>query len=277
MPTPVVVLNMHYSGLGIARSLAPSGVLVFGLSAHADFPGSSSKYCQFEKAPDALLQPEQLKMFLLEFAKRFNERPILLPTRDHDIEFIGTYRAPLEERYIIPLAPTPVLERVMNKDACFSVARQCTDDPARRAAFENRAVLLTRVLQLELLAPRHRLVRVQLPSLSSSGRHSLRKPHGNVLAGRQLRQIVALSLRRQAIDLTQPARQPPHRLREMGVKLAVYHPMLFASIRAMQDSLTALRSGDPGRAPPVASFDDLKRIAGLPEYDRLSARYATKG
>jgi 2-methylisocitrate lyase-like PEP mutase family enzyme len=68
---------------------------------------------------------------------------------------------------------------------------------------------------------------------------------------------------------------PPHRLREIGVKLAIYHPMLFASIRAMQDSLRALRSDASERMPPSASFDDLKRIAGLPEYDAMSARYAT--
>lgn len=67
---------------------------------------------------------------------------------------------------------------------------------------------------------------------------------------------------------------PPDRLRSLGVKLAVYHPMLFSSIRAMQDALQALRSGTPEKAPPVASFDDLKQIAGLPQYDALSTRYA---
>lgn len=67
---------------------------------------------------------------------------------------------------------------------------------------------------------------------------------------------------------------PPQRLAEIGVKLAVYHPMLFSSIRAMQDALAALRSGASADAPPVASFDDLKRIAGLPQYDTMSARYA---
>ena len=67
----------------------------------------------------------------------------------------------------------------------------------------------------------------------------------------------------------------PDELKAMGVRLAVYHPMIFAAIKAMQDSLIALRDGGGAVAPPVASFDEFKRIVGLPEYDRESARYAT--
>lgn len=71
---------------------------------------------------------------------------------------------------------------------------------------------------------------------------------------------------------------PPRRLAEIGVRLAVYHPMLFASIRAMQDSLRALGQESQGQggaaAPPAASFDELKRIAGLPDYDAAAMRYA---
>ena len=67
----------------------------------------------------------------------------------------------------------------------------------------------------------------------------------------------------------------PDELKAMGVRLAVYHPMIFAAIKAMQDSLIALRDGGGAVAPPVASFDEFKRIVGLPEYDRQSANYAT--
>ena len=67
----------------------------------------------------------------------------------------------------------------------------------------------------------------------------------------------------------------PDELKAMGVRLAVYHPMIFAAIKAMQDSLVALRDGGGAAVPPVASFDEFKRIVGLPEYDRQSANYAT--
>ncbi len=125
MPKPVVVLNMHYSGLGVARGLAPHGVPVYGLSAHEDFPGSVSRFCTFRKAPDSLLEPEQLVAFLLEFRKTFNENPILFPTRDHDIEFLTRHREIIADRYIIPMAENSVIERAMNKDQCFMAAKSC--------------------------------------------------------------------------------------------------------------------------------------------------------
>jgi 2-methylisocitrate lyase-like PEP mutase family enzyme len=64
-------------------------------------------------------------------------------------------------------------------------------------------------------------------------------------------------------------------LKEIGVRLAVYHPMLFSAVRAIQDSLAALRSGTAGKAPPMATFDEVKRAVGLPEHDALERRYAS--
>ncbi len=125
MRPPVVVLNMHYSGLGIARDLAPHGVPVFGLSAHPEFPGSASRYCSFHVAPDSLLDPDGLEDFLLKFARRFDVRPVLFPTRDHDVEFLLARRANLEGSYLIPMASRDVIERAMNKDRCFEAARSC--------------------------------------------------------------------------------------------------------------------------------------------------------
>jgi 2-methylisocitrate lyase-like PEP mutase family enzyme len=66
-------------------------------------------------------------------------------------------------------------------------------------------------------------------------------------------------------------------LKEIGVKVAVYHPMLFAAVRAIQDSLAALRGPDADKAPPMATFDDVKRAVGLPEHDALERRYASPG
>ena len=62
--------------------------------------------------------------------------------------------------------------------------------------------------------------------------------------------------------------------KEIGVRLSVYHPMLFSAVRAMQDALAALHSGDAGKAPAMATFDEVKRAVGLPEHDALECRYA---
>jgi 2-methylisocitrate lyase-like PEP mutase family enzyme len=63
-------------------------------------------------------------------------------------------------------------------------------------------------------------------------------------------------------------------LREIGVRLVTYHPLLPSAIHAMQGALTALAADDDGAAPPSVSFDTVKAVVGLPEYQRLEARYA---
>jgi predicted ATP-grasp superfamily ATP-dependent carboligase len=119
---PVVVLNMHYSGLGIARSLGPHGVPVYGLSSDPDFPGNFSRYCQFRLSPDSLHEPEKLRDFLLDFAGTLGTRPIIFPTRDHDIQFLVTHREALASNFIIPLASRETIDRATNKDECLALA-----------------------------------------------------------------------------------------------------------------------------------------------------------
>jgi predicted ATP-grasp superfamily ATP-dependent carboligase len=115
---------MHYSGLGIARSLGPHGIPVYGLSSSASFPGNDSRYCRFHLAPDSLQDTSALRDFLMEFAAGLDGRPILLPTRDHDIEFLLGHRDTLEQRFTIPLARSAVIEQAMNKGRCLAIAAE---------------------------------------------------------------------------------------------------------------------------------------------------------
>ena len=63
-------------------------------------------------------------------------------------------------------------------------------------------------------------------------------------------------------------------LRQIGVKLLVCHTMLFTAVRAMQDAAAALKSGSDAHAPAMASFDEVKRLVGVPQYEGLERRYA---
>jgi predicted ATP-grasp superfamily ATP-dependent carboligase len=119
---PVVVLNMHYSGLGIARSLGPHGIPVYGLSSEPNFPGNFSRYCQFRLSPDSLQEPEKLRDFLLDFARTLGTKPIIFPTRDHDIQFLVAHREALASSFIIPLADREVIDRATNKHTCLAIA-----------------------------------------------------------------------------------------------------------------------------------------------------------
>jgi D-aspartate ligase len=120
--TPVVVLNTHHSGLAIARDLAPLGVRVIGLTAMAGFHGNRSRFLEYRPSPDSLTEQPQLLRFLLQLASEIPTRAILLPTRDHDINFISRQREALERCFIIPMLKPEALDRVMNKDALAAVA-----------------------------------------------------------------------------------------------------------------------------------------------------------
>jgi 2-methylisocitrate lyase-like PEP mutase family enzyme len=62
-------------------------------------------------------------------------------------------------------------------------------------------------------------------------------------------------------------------LHAMGFKVVTYNVLLPAAIRAMQTALAALVADDLQAAPPLASFEEVTRLVGLPEYNALEARY----
>lgn len=123
--TPVAILNMHYTGLGIARNLAGLGAPVFGLSSEAGFPGDRTRHARYLTSPDSRSQPEALVDFLLKLAADQLQPMLLFPTRDHDIFFLEKFRAHLEPAFIIPFAGGGVLENALNKDRLFEVAEAC--------------------------------------------------------------------------------------------------------------------------------------------------------
>ena len=67
------------------------------------------------------------------------------------------------------------------------------------------------------------------------------------------------------------------RLHELGYRIAAYPlTLLSAAMRAMGACLEHMRAGrDP--AGLLMGFDELKRHVGFDHYDRLAARYATRG
>lgn len=121
---PIVILNTHHTGLGIARSLAPLGPRVIALTANPVSPGNRSRHHECRIAPDSLREPQLLIEFLIGLREELKLQPILLPTRDHDIHFINHNRDVLDGRYHIPFASPEVIDRVMNKDRLFDVARR---------------------------------------------------------------------------------------------------------------------------------------------------------
>ena len=53
MRPTAIVMNLFYTGLGIARSLGERGIPVIGLSAHRGIYGSYTRYAEVRSSPDS--------------------------------------------------------------------------------------------------------------------------------------------------------------------------------------------------------------------------------
>jgi predicted ATP-grasp superfamily ATP-dependent carboligase len=119
---PAVVLNMHYTGLALARALKAIGLRVIGLSSDPALLGNVSNSIEFRPCPDSERAPEQCVQFLLDLASECGRRPLLLPTRDHDVHMIRRHRLALQASFILPMAENDVLEHVLDKESLYAVA-----------------------------------------------------------------------------------------------------------------------------------------------------------
>src|SRR5262245_48056158 len=119
---PVFVMNVYYSGLGIARSLYGCGVDVFGLSSESDAPGMSSGFFKAIYAvPNGRDEPDLLCQRLLELGAKHTHPPVIFPTRDFDVLFLHQYRRQLTRFYRLP--DDRGLSSLMDKLQLANVAR----------------------------------------------------------------------------------------------------------------------------------------------------------
>src|ERR1017187_9589024 len=100
MPPTAVVMNMFYTGLGIARSLGEHGIPVVGLTSQRGVYGNFTRYARTVLCPDSRNQPEQLLAYLLEMGRQIGHRSVIFPTRDDDVLFLDRFRGELERHFV---------------------------------------------------------------------------------------------------------------------------------------------------------------------------------
>lgn len=119
----VVILNLHYTGLGIARNLRHMRVPTIGVGAHTHLPGNYSRYCRFSRGPDLTSARHDLLHFLCDIAGRHSPKPVIFPTRDLDVLFLNEFRMELEKYFLIPQPLNEVLDRILDKNKLAAVAQ----------------------------------------------------------------------------------------------------------------------------------------------------------
>lgn len=134
---PVLILNLFYSGLGIARQMRGRGVRVIGLSANRQIYGNFTRLCEVRFAPNSQEQPEELAEYLLRNAPQL-QGSIIFPTRDADVLFLDRFRGELEPYYRAAIPPRSLLQRVMDKGALVETA-VAVGVPVPRTAVISRA------------------------------------------------------------------------------------------------------------------------------------------
>ena len=112
---PAVVMNMFYTGLGIARSLGERGIPVIGLTAQKGIYGNFTRYARIVSCPDSRRQPEELAAFLIAMGKKMERRGVIFPTRDDDVVFLDRFRDELDPYYVLTVPEHGVAEACLDK------------------------------------------------------------------------------------------------------------------------------------------------------------------
>ncbi len=115
MQPPAIVMNMFYTGLGIARSLGKRGIPVIGLSAQRGVYGNLTRYADVRLCPDSRHQPAELFEFLMHLGAGGSECGIIFPTRDDDIVFLDRYREELGRYFGLAIPSHGVVKACLDK------------------------------------------------------------------------------------------------------------------------------------------------------------------
>jgi len=137
---PVIIMNLFYSGLAIARDMAGRDVRVIGLSAHPNIYGNFTRFCEVRSAPNSQEDSDELLQFLIGLAAELRGA-VIFPTRDLDVLFLNRHRAELQQHYRLAIPSAECLERIVNKNILTRAAQQAGLGVPRTLALGSREEL----------------------------------------------------------------------------------------------------------------------------------------
>jgi len=115
---PVMILNLFYPALTVARSLGRKGIKVFGIDSNKSNIGVKSRYITYLNAP---YREKSLINFLLNFAAKHKTKFVLFPLSDDFLLFVSHYEKELSSYYLFP-SPTKIpLKTFILKSEAISI------------------------------------------------------------------------------------------------------------------------------------------------------------
>lgn len=119
-----LVMNMFYTGLGIARTLKAKGISVIGLTSDRKSYGNHTRSAKVAICPDSRSAPEELAVFLTSLGRELPQRGVIFPTRDDDLVFLDRFRRELEPYFTTVSPGTQALDICLNKWKTYLAAGQ---------------------------------------------------------------------------------------------------------------------------------------------------------
>jgi predicted ATP-grasp superfamily ATP-dependent carboligase len=141
---PVLVLQMdHYGSLGVMRSLGRLGVTVYGVHPTRWPVASFSRYCRKVFPLDLDTTPtEQSVDVLMNIAESLRARPVLVATNDETALFVARNAVRLQEAFLFPHNPIPLVWSLYNKKDMYFLAKRLSIPTAETAFPESREDVL---------------------------------------------------------------------------------------------------------------------------------------
>jgi D-aspartate ligase len=130
-PPAAIVMNMFYTGLGIARSLGEGGARVIGLTAQRRIYGNYTRYADVRFCPDSREQPQELLRFLLALRNQLPSGGLIFPTRDDDVLFLDRHREELEAHFSLVIPGRAALEVCLDKWQTYRWSQEAGIDSPR--------------------------------------------------------------------------------------------------------------------------------------------------
>lgn len=120
----VVLGSNYYIGLSIIRCLGIEGVHTVAVDySRKDAYGSKSRYLSEHLiAPHYRTDPKGLLYYLVEYAKKQKEKPVLFPGADPYVEFMDNNLEKLKEYYLIPMTEQGLWTEIMDKKTLSDLA-----------------------------------------------------------------------------------------------------------------------------------------------------------
>lgn len=120
----VILGSNYYIGLSIIRCLGSKGVYTVAIDySNENCYGAKSKYLKEHLiAPHYKNNETDFLTFLIEYARKQNDKPVLFPSADPYVEFIDKHLVELKEYYLINMTEQGLWTSIMDKQALHTLA-----------------------------------------------------------------------------------------------------------------------------------------------------------